>query len=228
MKYLYVNGCSFSYGSGLGYADYNTDATNKKPSGRYSEIIADHYNLEEINESRRGGSNQRIFRKLISWLIENKEKVKDTLFIIQFTYPNRSERCEAGKWSQLYYNKGRLQDFDIDSEPEDWVEYKYTHEEFDKFKYRIMFSIKNILENLGAKYIFTEADWSYFVLDNYSELRFFSKKKVTYDIDWENYIRKPMFDLVTEGYNTKCNHLNKEGMKLWSDFLIKEIEKRYV
>ena len=81
IKYVYSNGCSFAEGCGL-------DNPKKE---RYSKLIADKFGAEDINQSSGGGSNQRIFRTTFEWISENQDKLKNTLFVIQLTYPIRNE-----------------------------------------------------------------------------------------------------------------------------------------
>ena len=89
-KYLVANGCSFTthpyepdhvrntFSSDEDYYDYVF-------SKRYSKLLADKLGVEEINLSEAGVSNDRIFRTTYDWIQENKEKVKDTLFVIGLT-----------------------------------------------------------------------------------------------------------------------------------------------
>jgi len=52
-------------------------------------VLSEKLNCEEINLSTSGGSNQRIFRTTFDWIQKNKEKVKDTLFVIGLSGPAR-------------------------------------------------------------------------------------------------------------------------------------------
>ena len=52
MKYLYANGCSFVWG----------DEIDGPEENRWSRIFSERYNVEEINESENGSSNNRIYR----------------------------------------------------------------------------------------------------------------------------------------------------------------------
>ena len=51
--------------------------------------LSEKLNCEEINISQSGGSNDRIFRTTFDWIQSNKEKVKDTLFVVGLTTINR-------------------------------------------------------------------------------------------------------------------------------------------
>ena len=94
MKYLYNIGCSFSEGNGIAEDKGITESRLRKKiesETRYSAVMAKNLGLIEINEAMGGGSNQRTFRKTWEWISENSDKVNDTLFVIQWTYPLRSE-----------------------------------------------------------------------------------------------------------------------------------------
>lgn len=88
-KYLFANGCSFVYGEnageylGLG-KEYNTEL-------RFSKLLADKLNAEEINYGKNGESNHYITRTTFDWIEANQDKVKDTLFVIGTTEPLRLE-----------------------------------------------------------------------------------------------------------------------------------------
>jgi hypothetical protein len=58
---------------------------------RWSKLLSDKLGLEEINEARHGGSNDRIIRMTIEWCNNNQDKINDTLFIIGWTSFNRFE-----------------------------------------------------------------------------------------------------------------------------------------
>ena len=85
-KYLLANGCSFTVGSCM-YENVEThiDLTEKRNKNRFSKKLADKLNLKEINIAQGGGSNDRIFRTTFDWIENNKQKVKDTLFVLGLT-----------------------------------------------------------------------------------------------------------------------------------------------
>tara|TARA_R100000008_G_scaffold54387_1_gene33202 strand:+ start:73 stop:807 length:735 start_codon:yes stop_codon:yes gene_type:complete len=100
MKYLYVNGCSMSDGSCLleydieriEKLDYVTDSNwDIGFDERWSKLLANKLNLEEINQAQHGGSNDRIIRMTMDWCSKNKSKLENTLFVIGWTSFNRFE-----------------------------------------------------------------------------------------------------------------------------------------
>jgi len=88
-KYLVANGCSFTGGGCMYPIEDNwksqSDRTDGQNRNRFSKKLADKLNLKEINIAQGGGSNDRMFRTTFDWIENNKEKVKDTLFVIGLT-----------------------------------------------------------------------------------------------------------------------------------------------
>lgn len=95
IKYLVVNGCSYSAGACM-YID-NKQQVEKQNLNRFSKKLSEKLNCEEINLSKAGGSNDRIFRTTFDWIQENKEKVKDTLFIVGLTGLSRADLYDKKK-----------------------------------------------------------------------------------------------------------------------------------
>jgi hypothetical protein len=58
---------------------------------RLSALFAKKYNAEDINFAIDGGSNDRSVRKITNWVVENKNKLDETLFLIGVTQPQRFE-----------------------------------------------------------------------------------------------------------------------------------------
>lgn len=84
MKYLFVNGDSYAYG--LNDLEFNSPTRN-----RYSKLLSNHYGLKEINISQSGASNDTIVRTTLEWIQDNKDKIKDTIFLIGWTISIREE-----------------------------------------------------------------------------------------------------------------------------------------
>ena len=95
MKYLFCNGCSFVHGENAGYL-FNYERTwNAKL--RFSKLLAEKLGLEEINLAANGESNHYIVRTTYDWIEANKDKVKDTIFVLGATEPLRLELFQAFK-----------------------------------------------------------------------------------------------------------------------------------
>ena len=79
IKYLYVNGDSWSRGDDLPQDQTLPDYPGGpmgRPIGRYSDVLGKKFGWEVINESKGGGSNDRTVRKMVDWFAKNKDKWK--------------------------------------------------------------------------------------------------------------------------------------------------------
>lgn len=97
MKYLFCNGCSFVYGENAGYVLGIPRSDNPHKKFRFSKLLSDKLNLEEINLGKNGESNHYTVRTTYDWIESNKDKVKDTIFILGTTEPIRLENYLALK-----------------------------------------------------------------------------------------------------------------------------------
>jgi len=71
--------------------NYHTDAVELQGKSRFSNVVSDKLGLEEINLSWEGKSNKAIMRTTIEWILDNKDKLEDTFFLIGWTSPMRGE-----------------------------------------------------------------------------------------------------------------------------------------
>lgn len=85
---LYVNGCSFTYGH---ETKENRDTfKSRRPEWTWSDHLSKHFDGRFVNEAWAGGSNNRIFRRTLSFF--NSVKENDWVVVIQLTNPfNRFE-----------------------------------------------------------------------------------------------------------------------------------------
>jgi lysophospholipase L1-like esterase len=81
IKNIVSSGCSFVVGVGC-LSPNNT---------RLSALFAKRYNAEDINLAKSGGSNDRIVRKIVNWIVGHKDKLDETLFLIGVSEPKRFE-----------------------------------------------------------------------------------------------------------------------------------------
>jgi len=95
MHKLVVNGCSFSRGDLMNeYLYYETKDEKYISDGwvdwgldkRFSYLISNHFDWEEINISQGGASNENIFRTTYDWVNDRPTNyIKDCTFIIGLT-----------------------------------------------------------------------------------------------------------------------------------------------
>lgn len=86
---LYTNGCSWTWGGGLGSSyEFNNELRLKSVWPHYlgNLLKAD----KIVNLSMGCGSNQRILRTTLNWIV-NQEVLNDTIAIIQWTEKSRYE-----------------------------------------------------------------------------------------------------------------------------------------
>ena len=96
-KYIVTGGCSFSAGTNMFPDDDINFNLSEIPAEeqrqlRFSKLIADEFNAEDINLSEPGGSNSLATRRIYQWLKDNKEKAKDSLVIVSLTELLRTEK----------------------------------------------------------------------------------------------------------------------------------------
>ena len=89
VKYVFSIGCSYTGGTGLDLQTHKTERFSYKLSQRLDAHL-------DINQAMGGGSNQRIFRKVIDWVSNNPKILKHTLFLVQWTYAGRNELWYCG------------------------------------------------------------------------------------------------------------------------------------
>jgi hypothetical protein len=144
IKYLVTNGCSYSAGACM-YTGDDEEVKKNQNKNRFSKKLSEKLNCEEINLARPGGSNDRIFRTTFDWIQENKEKVKDTLFIIGLTAFARVDLYDKKKNrylpAQPFYSGESIKLIAEDlkcstDEIWDWVNFKlnYTYDEKQAIK----------------------------------------------------------------------------------------------
>ena len=80
-KYLYANGCSWVDG----------DELQDRTQQRFSKLLCNDLNLEEINEAISACSNETIIKNTMDWIYKNEKLINETIFIIGFTAESRSK-----------------------------------------------------------------------------------------------------------------------------------------
>ena len=134
IDYIYANGCSYVAGDGL----------ESNPRKTAIHFLAEELNCEYFNNAKGGGSNQRIVRTTINWLLENKDKWNDVLVLIGWTGILRYEILQGKKWKQMK---------SYDGNPDDILRFSTS----DQFEFEYLDSILYLqlfLEANNIKYIF--------------------------------------------------------------------------
>lgn len=94
---LYFNGCSTTYGDEL--------PEDIRASACWAGQVAAHYNAEFLNDSTRGGSNQRTLSRTMLHLN------KFDKFYIQWTYAERFTLHDANNWFEANFQKKLTHDY---------------------------------------------------------------------------------------------------------------------
>ena len=237
IKHIFANGCSYTEGCGL-------DNPEKE---RYSKFLADKFNAEDINQSGGGGSNQRIFRTTYDWISENQDKIKNTLFVIQLTYPVRNEIWvnrapqdnfdHHGGWidSEFYDAGGRWEgaQFGHDgytawethqrdtSVDKDEINFYYVpdNKTVSEITWRYVIGLQSFFKINNIKYIFFEGD--------INEHGFLDKTcKIAELVNFDYFYEEPFLGSARNRV-TECNHPNAEVQIEWADKLYSFYKEKY-
>ena len=246
-KYLLSCGCSWMQGYGV----------EGKLKHRLSNIISDKYELENINISEGGASNEFTLRKITEWLSNNRDKAKETFILIGLT---ESTRYEYWLESQKQYSKGHP-----GSVPHiNWEE----HRKFAEFHllnvgmdmpqlwktYQIIIQLKSISKYFGSEILKFESLGGFNKqmlkfneeldnsVDNWFRQTSFSDMDIDFIFDknyygetsWEDalggqYNQHEKDDFNVKYYNHENNdgHPNKLGNEFWSKKIIEHMEKKF-
>ena len=184
MKYLVVSGCSHSNGTGLGQAIKSKtkgmsqlEGRNFRVQNRWSRLLSDKLNLEEIHIGRDAASNWQIYHNVMNWILENPDKIKDSLFIISWSYSDRNYLGLIGDFyrgHKLLFSSnkpGHFGDSIIDYIPSEVSKLKMDgvgpgesiegnwNEVIQKNSLLYMIGLTSILSNQNLKYLHFHSDF---------------------------------------------------------------------
>ncbi len=69
---------------------------------KLSALFAKKYNAKDINMAKDGGNNDRSVRKIVDWVVQNKDKLDETIFLLGLSGPeiyelwDEERGCYAG------------------------------------------------------------------------------------------------------------------------------------
>tara|TARA_R110000796_G_scaffold124017_3_gene238410 strand:- start:1866 stop:2582 length:717 start_codon:yes stop_codon:yes gene_type:complete len=235
IKYVYTNGCSYSDGTGL----KNTEVDEGKVTyiDKYSGFLSKKFNSTDVNEARGGESNQRIYRKTFDWITNNQDKLEETIFVIQLTYPVRNEIWSVYKdnnaeisdadrhwWGAQYGHDGysawdhNERDTSVDR---DEINFNYvpTNKECSEISWRYVLGLQSYFESKNIKYIFFEGDRN---PDGFMDRDCNITKLINFDYFYEEPFLKSAENRLTE-----CNHPNEEVQIEWADKLYNFINESW-
>ena len=235
MKTLLTNGCSWTWGGGF----------ENLPDNDRLETVWPHHlmNLLEfdnnVNLSQGCGSNQRIVRTTLDWILQqDRETLDNTTAVIQWTEPSRYE----------YYSKTTEPDlsnqWDWDNSDDNWAlvkagiciyppgsrNYHIHIEEFQdsQMRYKTYSDIEglysfitqftalaNIFETYNIKYYY----WSALGIP----VKYFPNNLKTYASNF-NWINIKHNDWYYERISKEDNHPNEYGHRRIAQYIFKEIQ----
>jgi hypothetical protein len=136
-------------------------------------LLAEELNCEYFNNAIDGGSNQRIVRTTIDWLLENNDKWNEVLVLIGWTGILRYEIQQGKKWKQMK---------SYDGNPDEMLS-KYL----DSILYLQLF-----LEANNIKYIFWNTFTENLEKKNKDKWNYINKEHWVTEGDesWEMYLRE--------------------------------------
>ena len=192
IDYIYANGCSYVAGDGL--------QSNPLKTAIY--FLAEELNCECFNNAKGGGSNQRIVRTTIDWLLKNKNKWSDVLVLVGWTEFHRYEILNNKNWIQINSIDFPPEEIQNTIRYENWKSYianfyniwRMYNNYLDNILYLQLF-----LESNNIKYIFWDSIGDFSPDDD--TFRYRNKYKKKWDIintknwvtggdeSWEKYIQ---------------------------------------
>lgn len=225
-KYLFTNGDSWTWGQGL-----QEDQLDGIPRGQWPEVLGNKLNLKVINIAENGSSNERIFRSTMEWVIENKDKIEDTIIVIGWTVSDRWEWWDnfEKSWTKCYANHGG-DTLTYKMSKKWWTDFYTRFFDIDKMSYKSIvniISLQNFLKQNKCNYIFFQGFDQMF--------NFTDDKKLYSQLDYDNIIITENYDSMDsflrykfEDYNDAIEnihgHPNREAHKLWAEELYKIME----
>jgi hypothetical protein len=229
-KILLTNGCSWVNGAGL----------VDKETQRWSYHLAKKLDMEDINISSEGASNDRILRTTVDWITENKEKISEIIVVIGWTQITRMEIYnditknwetqnfvsfgdgETDKKSESFYeeqSRHMVRQASDYTPNEIWwrvyLKYYFNFEKLSKEYQNILLYLQSILKSLDIKYLFFQS---------------FAKENITNSLlDTENILEENMADHMfnklgkNPDFSDEYGHPGTASHKIWADFLFEKI-----
>lgn len=207
---------------------HNIDYLQK--TNRFSKVLSDKLNCEEINIATGGSSNDRIFRTTFDWIENNKEKIKNTLFIIGLTHWARKDLYSVNLQDYIISSE-IFQDFDRiandvnckQEEVKQWrdfeLKYLTDEDEIEKKVIRDCVLLDSLITQLNGDVIFFNGlRESNIIHPKLNFLQFDSKHYKGYD--WCHFIRK--HDPTWDG-----GHPNEQHHHQMANQLYKFIDKTF-
>jgi hypothetical protein len=149
IKNLYVNGCSWTDGDVLDYSGiikhFQLNGTGRDYS--YPRLVADRFKYNLIDESRYGGSINRIIRMCWEYIISQNNLINETIFILEIPNGFRDE-IYSNQYNKFFNITGGLL-----SNPQDKTEYGTEWNDIKKDVINNYYNFNNFEEFDKKEYI---------------------------------------------------------------------------
>jgi len=224
----YIVSCGCSFVEGIGCA--------RRLDERMTKLVANKFQSEDINFAVSGGSNDRSVRKITDWVINNKNKLDKTLFLIGTTGIARFEL-----WDNILESYGQGNTSRVDRVNKDFrnsptqlvmgiqktIAKYHQSEKSDLDKtLRNILSLMLLLEKYNCKYIIFDSITNIKKIakehDYFNEV--FSNKNYYSNESWEECMLNNSDLVVGDHPDTKINQLwfeklirHGEGVGLWKE-----------
>lgn len=145
ISYCYVNGCSWTYGETL------KDPKNESFLTQFGKNL----NIDVcINDSQCGGSNHRIVRTTLNFLLANKEHWEDLLVVIGWSCPHRIEMWSDYSNEWLWINQYRQSEKLTEKGHKARLYYQNFWNEINAYTdyFRDVITLQNFLKQNNIKY----------------------------------------------------------------------------
>ena len=215
IKNIVSCGCSWMYGSGCYF----------RHKERVSTLFAKKYNAEDINMAKDGGNNDRSVRKIVDWVVQNKDKLDETIFLLGLSGVERYDLWDEqrGCYAGGNYDINRI---DNPYESEDSIHFlsgrteklmaKYhynTLRDYDR-TFRNVLYLMGVLDSLNCKYlVFDCIAWTRPNLPSREDY-------LGEDISWkyDDYIEKLRYVIDNPLYQEILTHKNFYSKQCWAEF----------
>ena len=234
IKNIVSCGCSWMHGSGC----------HIEHKEKLSALFAKKYNAKDINMAKDGGNNDRSVRKIVDWVVQNKDKLDETIFLLGLSGPERYELWdeERGCYAGGCYDIEN-RNFPISvggQESEDSINFlsgrteklmgKYhwnTLRDYDR-TFRNVIYLMGVLDSLNCKYlIFDCLGWTRPNLprkeDYYEDFFMFFPINRINAIAWEqheDYIKLLRYVIDNPLYQEILTHKNFYSKLCWMEFCL--------
>ena len=251
MTILYTNGCSWTVGNEL---EFDEELFNAYVSAHTPYNMVDYYNQYNwtsylgkklnantiINDSIGAGSNQRMIRKTIDFILNlSSEEQKDLIVVLGWTSAERHEIYVEDKRIRGWQILNLTQPFDQTLIPPDPLLASDLVKKIEKYRKHYLssgssligsidlylyqqFLMKNTLENLDIKYLFFQsvpAWWDTWIDTDVYEMFKLKLKSTDHKNNMGIYIKNAMQTVCNiKGFKHAPNmHVLSDGHKYWAE-----------